>query len=207
MNKLYKLIFVVLVILTGCKNVDNSNKNISQIINVFDMNIYSTDGKKLLSIKSPLSKYEKTSNSFYLEKTTIHIFNNNDTEYIINSSNSKFSNNKLLELNGNVLVKNTSEDTDELFANSFIWNISNSEYLLIGNVKFKNKTITLSSNKAILNKDNNIIEFYNPVKYIIKDSIEERSYEIESENAFYNIITRAVSFKSKEKKVRSKIFF
>jgi len=53
----------------------------------------------------------------------------------------------------------------------------------------------------------NIIEFYNPVKYIIKDDNNEKKYEINSENAFYNINTDSVSFSAKEERVRSKIYF
>ena len=53
----------------------------------------------------------------------------------------------------------------------------------------------------------NIIEFFNPVKYIIKDDNNEKQYEINSENAFYNINTESLSFSSKEKRVRSIIYF
>ena len=77
----------------------------------------------------------------------------------------------------------------------------------MGNVKFENNTITLSSNKAILNKKNNIIEFFNPVKYKVNDSSNNKRYEVKSENAYYNIDTKSVSFKSKEQTVRSKIYF
>ena len=75
----------------------------------------------------------------------------------------------------------------------------------MGNIKFENENIILNSNKAILNSDN-IIEFYNPVKYIIKKD-NKSIYEINSENAFYNIKTKAVSFKSKNKRVRTKLYF
>ena len=110
-------------------------------------------------------------------------------------------------MNGNVIAKTFLKQGDRLYANSFTWNMENSEFLLLGNVKFENELILLSSNKAILNKANNIIEFFNPVKYIVKDNIDKRVYEINSENAYYNIKTKSVSFKSKEEKVRSKIYF
>ena len=45
-----------------------------------------------------------------------------------------------------------------------------------------------------------IIEFFNPVKYIIKDESNEKKYEINSENAFYNINTESLSFGAKRKK-------
>ena len=207
MTKLYKLLLITLIVISGCKSREPYNKNISQIIDSFYMNIFSNDGNKLLSIKSPNSNYDINNNIFNLKETTIHLFKNNEIVYIIESDNSILTNKKLLELNGNVIVKNNLQQGDKLNANSFIWNIQNSEYLLIGNVEFINNTISLSSNKAILNKDNNVIEFFNPVKYIVKDNNKEDRYEINSENAYYNIDTKSVSFSSKEKLIRSKIYF
>ncbi|CAE19325.1 possible SMC domain N terminal domain [Prochlorococcus marinus subsp. pastoris str. CCMP1986] len=162
----------------------------------------------MISIKSPHSNYDKERNSFDLKETTINLFKDNNLEYIINSDNSKLSNNnKILELDGNVLVKTIIQEGDKLTANSFTWNIQSSEYLLIGNVKFENSLVTLSSNKAILKKNTNIIEFFNPVKYKFKDNIKDSGYEINSENAYYNIDNKSVNFKSKEARVRSKIYY
>ena len=207
MNRFYKLLFLIPLIIIGCRNKDIEDKVFIQSIDSFNMNIYSNEGKKLYRIKSPYSIYNKEKNIFQLKETTINIYKSNEIEYIINSDESKLSNNyKLIELNGNVLVKYHQKD-DELYANSFTWNINNSEYLLTGNVKFENTSITLNSNKAVLNKNNNIIEFYNPVKYMIKDNNEEKRFEINSENAYYNIITKSVSFSSKKERVRSKIYF
>jgi hypothetical protein len=93
-----------------------------------------------------------------------------------------------------------------LYGDNLIWNLDESIYKLIGNVRFENSNIKLSSNKAILAKDN-IIEFFNPVKYTIKGENNEKRYEINSENAYYNINTKSLSFKAKEKRVRSKIYF
>ncbi len=207
MNKIYKLLLIILMFTIGCKSTDKKYKNISQVINNFDMNIYSKEGNKMLAIKSPFSQYESIYNNFNLKETTIHLFKNNNIEYIINSDESKLSNNKLLELNGNVLVKNNFELGDKLNANSFTWNIQNSDYLLIGNVKFENNTIILSSNKAVLNNNSKIIKFFNPVNYINKDSNKEKRYEIKSENAYYNIKTKSVIFRSNDERVRSKIYF
>lgn len=207
MNKFYKLLYLIPIIIIGCKSPDFDNKKFSQVINKFYMNIYSIEGEKILSIKSPTSRYENNSNIISLDETKIHLFKNNQTEYIINSDKSKLSDGSLLELKGNVLVKNIGKDADKLYADIFKWDINSTEYLLIGDVKFENNTITLSSNKALLNKTNNIIEFFNPVKYKIKDSNNENGYEINSENAFYNINTKSVSFRSQGEKVRSKIYF
>jgi len=129
-----------------------------------------------------------------------------ELKYIINSDESKLSNNnKILELKGNVILKSLLEDNDILHSDYFIWNIEESKYLLKGNIKFENENIILNSNKATLSSDN-IIEFYNPVKYIIKKD-NKSNYEINSENAFYNIKTKSVIFKSTNNRVRSKIYF
>ena len=208
MNKLYRVLMLIPILISGCNTRDLEDDIYSQSIENFNMNIFSSEGKKIFTIKSPYSSYNKEKNIFNLKDTTIYLFKENVTEYIINSDNSKLSKNKkLLELNGNVLLKTLLKDNDVIYANSFTWNINNSEYLLTGNVKFENNKINLSSNKAILNKSNNIIEFFNPVKYKFKNSSNNNSYEINSENAYYNIETKSVSFRSIEERVRSKIYF
>jgi len=109
-------------------------------------------------------------------------------------------------LKGNVKLKTLKKDGDFLYADNFIWNIENTNYLLEGNIRFENQNIILNSGKAILSS-NNIIEFFNPVKYIIKDENNENKYEIKSENAFYNLNTESVNFKAKDKRVKSIIYF
>ena len=209
MNRLYKLLFLIpILIIIGCKTKDIDDKIISQSINSLNMNIFSREGNKLFSIQSPYSNYDKEKNIYKLNKTTINLFKNNESLYIITSENSQLSNNnKLIELEGNVIVKTFIKQEDKLYSNSFTWNIESSEFILVGNVKFKNKYITLSSNKAILNKTNNIIEFFNPVQYKVNGSNYQTGYEVNSQNAYYNINTKSVSFTSKEEKVRSKIYF
>ena len=96
------------------------------------------------------------------------------------------------------IVKNRSEKIK--------FDIKDTKYELTGNVRFENKNIKLNSNKAVLD-DSNIIEFFNPVKYLIKDENDENKYEINSENAYYNINTESLSFSAKNKRVRSKIYF
>ena len=207
MINLFKVLTLLSILLYGCKVDRRIDKEIIQQIDKFNMNVYTNDGKKVYSIKSPYSSYNKGNNSFSLIDTTIYLFKDNKAEYIINSDISKLSNNnKILELNGNILIKALLHQGDKLSATNFIWNINNSEYLLTGNVKFENDSISLSSNKAILNNDN-VIKFFNPVKYKIKNNENEDIYEINSENAYYDIKTKAVSFRSTEKRVRSKIFF
>ena len=207
MNKLYISLILIPILTYGCRIRDIDDNIYTQSIDSFTMNIFSNKGNKIFTIKSPYSSYNKENNIFNLKDTTIYLFKDNEPEYIINSDNSKLSNNKLLELKGNVLLKTLLRENDVIYANSFTWNIDNSEYLLTGNVKLENNTIVLSSNKAILNKGNDIIEFFNPVKYIIKSKANKNSYEINSENAYYDINTKSVSFRSIEKRVRSKIYF
>ena len=207
MNNLYKLIIIFPVLITGCSpNVIEENKEI-QKIDSLDMNIFSNEGEKIYSVKSPYSSYDKNKQKFQLRKTTINIFKGEETKYIIDSDESSLSNNnKHLELKGNVKMITINQEDEILYADSFSWNIDETYYLLKGNIRFENKNIILNSEKATLGTDN-IIEFYNPVKYIIKDGNNEKKYEINSENAFYNINTESVSFSAKEERVRSKIYF
>ena len=97
-----------------------------------------------------------------------------------------------------------SKSGDKIY--SITRNIENTNYLLEGNIRFENQNIILNSGKAILGSYN-IIEFFNPVKYIIKDENNENKYEINSENAYYNLNTESVSFKAKDKRVKSIIYF
>ena len=191
----------------GCApNVVEEN-NVTQKINRLDMNIFSKEGDKIYSISSPKSSYNSIELKFELKKPTINIFNGEETKYIISSDESTLSdNNKLLKLKGNVKLKNREQEKNILYADNFIWNIENTNYLLEGNIKFENQNIILNSGKAILGSDN-IIEFFNPVKYVIKDENNENKYEINSENAYYNLTNESVSFKAKDKRVKSIIYF
>ena len=191
----------------GCApNVIDENK-IIQKIERLDMTIFSSSGDKIYSITSPNSSYDNIELEFKLKKPIINILNGEETKYIISSEESTLSdNNKLLKLNGNVKLKTLKKNGDILYADNFIWNIENNNYLLEGNIRFENQNIILNSGKAILGSDN-IIEFFKPVKYIIKDENNENKYEINSENAFYNLDTESVSFEAKDKRVKSIIYF
>ena len=207
MNSLYKLIIFFPFFILGCSSNVNEGNKILKKIDSLNMNIFSNTGEKIYTISSPNSTYDKIKLEFNLKKTTISIFEGEKIKYIINSDTSTLSdNNKLVKLNGNIELKSINQDNDYLFGDNLIWNIDESIYKLIGNVRFENSKIKLSSNKAILAKDN-IIEFFNPVKYIIKGNNNENKYEINSENAYYNLDTESLSFKAKEKRVRSKIYF
>ena len=207
MSKLYKLIIFLTFFIFGCSpNVIEENK-VLQKIESLDMNIFSKKGDKKYSISSSNSSYNNIELKFEFKKPIIKIFNGDETKYIINSDESTLSdNNKLLKLKGNVNLKNLRQNNDTLHADSFIWNIDETNYLLEGNIKFENENIILNSGKAKLGSDN-IIEFFNPVKYIIKGKNNENKYEINSENAYYNLSTESVSFNSKDKRVKSIIYF
>ena len=191
----------------GCApNVIEENEVI-QKIDSLDMNIFSKSGDKIYAITSPKSSYNISELKFELKNPTINIFKGEEIKYIINSDESTLSdNNKLLKLKGNVKLKTLKQKDDILHADNFIWNIEETNYLLEGNIRFENENIILNSGKAKLGSDN-IIEFFNPVKYIIKGENNNNKYEINSENAYYNLNTESVSFKSKDKRVQSIIYF
>ena len=207
MSNIYRLIIFLPLFILGCApNVIDENKVIQKIESL-DMIIFSRSGDKIYSITSPNSSYDNIELGFDLKNPIINIFNGEETKYIISSEESTLSdNNKLLKLKGNVKLKTNKKDGDFLYADNFIWNIENTNYLLEGNIRFENQNIILNSGKAILGSDN-IIEFFNPVKYIIKDQNNENKYEINSENAFYNLNTESVSFEAKDKRVKSIIYF
>ena len=133
----------------GCAtNVIEENKVI-QKIDSLDMNIFSKKGDKIYSITSPDSTYDNIELKFQLKKPTINIFKGEETKYIISSEESTLSdNNKLLNLEGKVKLKTLKQDEDILYADNFIWNIEQSDYLLEGNIRFENQNIILNSSKA-----------------------------------------------------------
>ena len=157
----------------GCgPSVIDENKVIQKIESL-DMTIFSNSGDKIYSITSPNSSYDNIELAFELKKPIINILDGEETKYMISSEESTLSdNNKLLKLKGNVKLKTLKKDGDYLYADNFIWNIENTNYLLEGNIRFENQNIILYSGKAILGSDN-IIEFFNPVKYLSLIHISE----------------------------------
>jgi len=192
----------------GCAPAVIYENKVIQKIDSLDMTIFSKSGDKIYSITSTKSSYDIGELKFELKKPIINIYKGEETKYIINSDESTLSdNNKILKLKGNVKLKTLKQKKkDILHADSFIWDIEETNYLLNGNIRFENENIILNSKKAILGSDN-IIEFFNPVKYIIKGKNSENKFEINSENAYYNLNTESVSFKSKDKRVKSIIYF
>ena len=207
MNKIYRLIFILQVFLVGCTPSVIKENEITKKINSLDLNIFTKTGDKKYSIKSPYSIYDNIKNKFQFKNTTINIFYDGKTKYVINSDESTLSNNNnLVELKGNVRLKTIDQDDDYLYADYFIWKIDEAKYLLTGDVRFENKNVILTSAKAILDSDN-VIEFFDPVKYIIKDDNNKNIYETNSKNAYYDLNKESLSFKAKDKRVRSRFYF
>ena len=207
MNNINILKFFLPFVIVGCAPNVFEEKRVIQKINSLDMNVFSKKGDKIYSITSPDSKFDKIKLVFNLKRTTINIFNGEDIEYIINADSSRLlDRNKIAELNGNVKIRSFNQNNDNLYGDNLTWHINESNYELFGNVRFENSNVFMYTNKAVLRKDN-IIEFFNPVKYIMKDDNNEEKYEINSENAFYNIDKESLSFSAKDKKVRSIIYF
>ena len=207
MNKLFCLLTIIPFFALGCTSNIIEESKISKEINNLNLNIFSKNGDKKYSIKSPYSTYNNVINKFQFQKTTINIFKGGKTIYIINSDEATLSDdNKVLKLEGNVKLKTIDQEDDYLFADNFTWNIDETNYLLTGNIKFENKNVMLTSGKAMMGSDN-IIKFFKPVKYIIKENNSDNKYEINSDNAYYNLNTESMSFKAKDKRVRSIIYF
>ena len=207
MNKLYSFIIILTFIIIGCTPKVIEKEKLSKKIDSLDLNIYSKSGIKKYSITTPYSIYDGINDKFQFKKTTIKIYKKGITRFIIISDESTLSdNNKFLELKGNVKLKTINEDDDYLYADNFTWNIDETNYVLTGNVRFENKNVILTSGKAKMGPDN-IIEFFNPVKYIIKDDENNSMYEIYSENAYYDMNKESLSFKAMDERVRSIIYF
>jgi len=207
MNNINILKIFLPIFILGCSHNVVEENRVIQKINSLDMNVFSKTGDKIYSITSPDSKFDKIKLVFNLKRTTINIFKGEDIKYIIDSESSRLlDKNKIVELKGNVKLRSLNQNNDYLFGDNLTWNINESKYELFGNVRFENRNVSLYSNKAILRKDN-IIKFFNPVKYVMKDDDDKKKYEIKSENAFYDIDKESLSFKGKDKKVRSIIYF
>ncbi len=207
MSNIYRLIIFIPLFMLGCASNVINEKKVRQNIESLDMTIFSKSGEKIYSITSPNSSYDNIELKFELKKPIINILNGEETRYIISSEESTLSdNNNLIKLRGNVKLKTLKKNGDILYADSFFWNIEDKNYLLEGNIRFENENIILNSGKAKLDSDN-IIEFFNPVKYIIKDDNKDNKYEINSENAYYDLNTESVSFKAKDNRVKSIIYF
>ena len=208
MNRLFYLICILSsLFISGCnvstKKVDKS----VLIIEDFNLNHYSKNGSKLYMLETPYSVFNQTDQSYLLNKTNIKFFDNENVKYNVNSDSAKLINNKFLELKGNVEINDFNNDKTIIKSNNLFWDIDKSKFILEGDVSLINNIINISSNKALFDNKEDTILFYNPVKYYYKDEDGIRKYNIKSENAYYNFLTKDVIFKSKNDKVKSKLIF
>tara|TARA_Y100000589_G_scaffold225975_1_gene213405 strand:- start:711 stop:1262 length:552 start_codon:yes stop_codon:yes gene_type:complete len=177
------------------------------MIEKFNLNYYSKSGSKLYMLETPYSVFNQSDQSYLFNKTNIKFFDNENIKYNVNSDSAKLRNNKFLELKGNVNINDFNNDKTIIKSNNLFWVIDKSEFILEGDVSLVNNYINLSSSKALFDKKEDIIKFFNPIKYNYKDAEGVRKYNISSENAYYNILTKDVIFKSNNNKVKSKLVF
>ncbi len=208
MNRIFYLICILSTLFISSCNVSTKKTNKSLlIIDDFNLNHYSKNGTKVYMLETPYSVFNQTDNSYSLKKTNIKFFDKKDVKYNVNSDSAMLLNNKFLELKGNVEINDFNNNKTIIKSNNLFWDIYKSEFILEGKVSLVNNIINLSSSKALFDKKDDIILFYNPIKYNYKDEEGIRKYNISSENAYYNISTKNVIFKSKNDKVKSKLVF
>ena len=208
MNRNFYLICILSTLFISSCNVSTKKTNKSiLIIEDFNLNHYSKNGTKVYMLETPYSVFNQTDQSYLLKKTNIKFFDKEDVKYNVNSDSAMLLNNKFLELKGNVEINDFNNNKTIIKSNNLFWDIDKSEFILEGKVSLVNNIINLSSSKASFDKKDDIILFYNPIKYNYKDEEGIRKYNISSENAYYNISTKDVIFKSKNDKVKSKLIF
>ena len=208
MNRIFYLICILSSLFISSCNVSTKKTNKSVlIIEDFNLNHYSKNGSKLYMLETPYSVFNQTDQSYLLNKTNIKFFDKENVKYNVNSDSAMLLKNKFLELKGNVEINDFNNNKTIIKSNNLFWDIDKSEFILEGKVSLVNNIINLSSSKASFDKKDDIILFYNPIKYNYKDEEGIRKYNISSENAYYNISTKDVIFKSKNDKVKSKLIF
>jgi len=208
MNRFFYLIFILSPFLISSCYVRTKQVNKPVlIIEKFNLNHYSKNGSKLYKLETPYSVFNQTDQSYLLDKTIIKFYDKDDVKYNVNSDSAKLLNNKFLELKGNVEINDFNNNKTIIKSNILYWFIDKSEFILEGKVSLVNNIISLTSSKALFDKNKDVIMFYNPIKYNYKDENGIRKYNISSENVYYNILTKDVIFKSKNDKVKSKLVF
>ena len=208
MNRYFYIIyFISFFLISSCsRNLENKDKLLLKI-EQFNLNHYSKNGSKLYYIETPYSVFNQTEHTYLLNKTNIKFFDNEKVKYSVNSDSSKLINNRFIELKGNVEINDYNNNKTIIRSNKLFWEIDKSKFILEGNVTLENNIINLNASKASLDKKTDLIIFYNPVKYDYNDERKLKKYNISSENAYYNIATKDVIFKSLNDKVKTKLFF
>ncbi len=201
------ILSIYLLLTSGCsKSIRKIDLNLS--IDDFSMTHFNNNGAKLYSISSPKSVFINDTKIYKLDKTEIFLYENNKVNYIINSKiSSLLNNNNDIKLEGDVKLYDLNNRENIIKANKAFWNIDKTEFVLIGEVIFNNKSINLSSSKAVLNKNINIIKFFNPVKYRYLNNTSDLNYKVKADNAYYDIENKTLRFESKNERIKSKINF
>ena len=201
------LIFSIYLLLSSCttsiKKID-SNLEIED----FSMTQFEINGDKSYAISSPKSLFIKDIQIYKLDKTKILFYEENKVSYIIKSlKSSLLNNNKDIKLEGNVRLYDQNNKANKIYANEAFWNIDKYEFTLIGDIVLNNNSIDIQSSKAVLNKKENIIKFFKPVKYRYLNNSSNLNYKVKSDNAYYDLNKKTLFFESKNERVKSKINF
>ena len=207
MIKRILIISIYILLTSGCTT---STRKIDSNLTIddFSMTQFGNNGEKLYSISSPKSIFIKVEQIYKLDKTEITLYEENNLKYIINSKNaSLFNNNKNIKLEGDVKLYDVDNYENTITAVNAFWDIDKSEFILVGNVVLNNSSINIISSKAVLNKRDNIIKFFKPVKYRYLKSSSTLNYKVKADNAFYDLDKKTLRFQSKNQRVKSRVNF
>lgn len=200
------LIFSIYLLLSSCStSIKKIDSNLA--IDDFSMTQFEINGDKSYAISSPKSLFIKDIQIYKLDKTEILFYKDNKVSYIINSLKSSLLNNKDIELEGNVKLYDQNNKANTINANKAFWNIEKYEFTLIGDVVLNNNSINIESSKAVLNKKENIIKFFKPVKYRYLNNSSALNYKVKADNAYYDLNKKSLFFESKNERIKSKINF
>ena len=206
MTKYLIFILPLLLITIGCNFDKNIREDVQLKVEEFNLSQLYRNGEKLYTIYSPISKFNQTEQIYKLDNTNIKFYDNNELKYIINSNNAVLdNNNKVVKLIGEIKIIDITEEDNVINADNLVWNINKSEFILEGNVTLNDSFKNLKSSKAILNKNTDIIEFFQPVKYEYKEKKTKTNFKISAKSAFYNLKTKSMVFKSESDRVRSNL--
>ena len=200
------LIFSIYLLLSSCTtSIKKIDSNLA--IEDFSMTQFEINGDKSYAISSPKSLFIKDIQIYKLDKTKILFYEENKVSYIIKSLKSSLLNNKDIELIGNVILYDLNNKGNSINANKAFWNIDKYEFTLIGDVVLNNNSINIESSKAVLNKKENIIKFFKPVKYRYLNNSSTLNYKVKADNAYYDLNKKTLLFESKNERIKSKINF
>jgi len=200
------LIFSIYLLLSSCStSIKKIDSNLA--IDDFSMTQFEINGDKSYAISSPKSLFIKDNQIYKLDKTEILFYEENKVNYIIKSLKSSLLNNKDIELIGNVRLYDLNNKANTINANKAFWNIDKYEFTLIGDVILNNNSINVESSKAVLNKKENIIKFFKPVKYRYLNNSSTLNYKVKADNAYYDLNKKTLFFESKNDRIKSKINF